>query len=276
MLRTLHVQRDSVADGAATAETLLTANEQIFAVHYAESRNHYAAYRTAFPDKCEGKTNPALYRAACDMLRRPNVLAAIEDIRAQMNAQTLVRATDLMRDLVDIVDANPNELIKLEKFNCRNCHGIDYHYQWRDPSELARAMDAYMKEQAAPKKKGKIPLRMPDPSGGFGFEMRADPALDCPNCLGDGFTRVTPMDTTKLSPQARKLYKGVKQKGDGSIEILMHDQMAARDMLIKMLGAYKDPKQVAPPTSGGTDALELPENITPEDAQRKYLSLVKT
>ena len=137
-------------------------------------------------------------------------------------------------------------------------------------------MDAYMKDQASKPKKGKAPLVMPDPSGGFGFDMRADPAPECPHCLGDGWTRVTPMDTTKLSPQARKLFKGVKQKGDGSIEILMHDQMEARDMLIKMLGAYKDPKQVAPPPPPNSDALEMPENITPEMAQQKYLALVKT
>ena len=276
MLKRIHVQAEAVAEGLATAEILLTPQESIFATHYAESRNHYAALRAAYPDMCNGKSNPTIFRAACNILKRPHVLAAIEEVRAQMNAQSLIRATDIMRDLVDIVDANPNELIKLEKFNCRHCHGIDYGYQWRDAGELARAIDAYNKAIAGPKKKGAPPPRMPVASGGFGFDMRADPAPECPHCMGEGFTRVTPMDTTKLSPQARKLFKGVKQKADGSIEILMHDQMAARDMLIKMLGAYKDPKQVAPPTPGGSDALEMPENVTPEDAQRKYLSLIKS
>ncbi len=276
MLRPLHTIVDAVADGTATAELLLTPQESIFATHYAESRNHYAALRAAYPDMCNGKSNPTIFRAACNILKRPHVLAAIEEVRAQMNAQTLVRATDIMRDLVDIVDANPNELIKLEKFNCRHCHGIDYAWQWRDATELARAMDAYMIAQSKKPKKGALPPKMPDPSGGFGFDMRADPAPECPHCMGEGFTRVTPMDTTKLSPQARKLFKGVKQKADGSIEILMHDQMQARDMLIKMLGAYKDPKQVAPQTPGGSGALEMPENVTPEAAQQKYLALIKS
>lgn len=261
--------------GTGDALLLLTPQESIFVAHYAESRNHYAAYRTAYPID-QGASNSTVYRRACEVLRRAHVIAAIGVLRDQMNAQTLVRATDLMRDLVDIVDANPNELIKLEKFNCRHCHGVDHAYQWTDPAELARAMDAYMIASAKPSKKGAPQPRMPDPSGGFGFAMRGDPAPECPHCLGEGFTRVTPMDTTKLSPQARKLFKGVRQKADGSIEILMHDQMQARDMLIKMLGAYKDPKQVAPPTPGGQGALEMPKDATPEDAQRTYLALIKS
>lgn len=281
MLRATQAQRANVADGTATAETLCTANESIFAQHYAESRNHYAAFRVAYPDACDGRTNPAIYRQACDVLRRPHVIAAIEDIRAQINAQTIVRATDILRDLTDIADANPNELIKLEKLNCRHCHGVDHGYQWRDAAELAKALDVHMRVSAAyqaattkERKKLQKPGPMPQASGGFGFDMRGDPAPECPHCLGDGFTRVTPMDTTKLSPQARKLYKGVKQKADGSIEILMHDQMAARDMIIKMLGAYKDPKQAAP-QQPNDDARLVPEGATIEQAQQTYLALVK-
>jgi phage terminase small subunit len=268
MLRPVHTQIEAVAAGNATAEILCTPQESIFATHYAESRNHYAALRAAYPDLCNGKSNPTIYRAACNILSRPHVLHAIEEVRAMMNAQTLVRATDIMRDLVDIVDANPNELVSVEKYNCRYCHGIDYGMQWVDAAELALALDAWMSR----KKKTGSP---PSASGGFGFQHKGEPARDCPHCLGDGIEKRIVHDTTRLSPQARKLLKSVEQNADGSVRIVMHDQMLARDMLIKMLGAYKDPKQVAPPAPPGS--LEsIDKDATPEDAQRAYLSLIKT
>lgn len=261
-----------VDDPGADPQFLLTAQESIFVGHFVESRNHFAAYRTAFPDR-SGESNSTMYRRACEVLRRPHVIAAVQLLRDQMNADTLVRATDMLRDLVDIANANPNDLIKLEKYNCRHCHGVDHAYQWRDAVELARAMDRYMAAQGKPAKKGEAALRMPDASGGFGFKVKGEPVDECPACLGEGHTRITPMDTTKLSPQARKLFKGVKQKGDGSIEILMHDQMAARDMIIKMLGAYKDPKQATPLQPHEITA--IPADATAEQAQLEYLKLVK-
>jgi phage terminase small subunit len=142
-------------------------------------------------------------------------------------------------------------------------------------------MDAYMldiatydKAVAAKLRKKPAKPTMPNASGGVGFEVRRDPHPDCPNCIGEGHTRVTAQDTTKLSPQARKLFKGVKAKPDGTIEILMHDQMQARDMIIKMLGAYKDPKQATPVIPG--EARDIPEDATPEQAQAAYLTLVKS
>lgn len=260
---------------------LLTPQESVFVQIYSESRNHFAAYRAAYPT--DAASNSTAYRRACEVLRRPHVIAAVGVMRDQMNADTLVRATDMLRDLVDIANANPNELIKLERHNCRHCHGTDHGWQWRDAKELARALDHHLHIVAvweaasgAERKKLKLvkPGAMSSAVGGFGFEPRRDPSPECPHCMGEGFVRVAPCDTTKLSPQALKLLKGVKQKADGSIEILMHDQMQARDMIIKMLGAYKDPKQAAPPTPGGS--LEpIDKDATPEDAQRAYLTLIK-
>lgn len=251
---------------------MLTAQESIFVGHFVESRNHFAAYRTAFPDRGD-ESNSTMYRRACEVLRRPHILAAVQLLRDQMNADTLVRATDMLRDLVDIANANPNDLIRLEKYNCRHCHGVDHAWQWRDANELARSMDNYTASIGKKPKKGEAPLRMPDPTGGFGFKVKGQPHEDCPACLGEGHARITPMDTTKLSPQARKLFKGIKEKGDGSIEILMHDQMEARDMIIKMLGAYKDPKQATPLQPHEITA--IPADATVEQAQLEYLKLVK-
>jgi phage terminase small subunit len=270
----------SIVDtGEGDPSLMLTPQESIFAQHYVESRNFFAAYRSAYPT--DGASNSTSYRRAREVLQRPHVMAAVQLLRDQANAETLIRATDLMRDLVDIVSANPNDIVSIERNNCRHCHGANHGAQWIDAGELARAMDAFIKQQklwdSTPvKKRGKMQQpKAPDASGGFGFVMKRDPAPDCPYCMGEGHAREVLRDTTRLSPQARKLYKGVRMTAAGPV-IEMHDQMQARDMLIKMLGAYKDPKQVAPPSAGGTGALEMPENVTPEDAQRKYLSLIKS
>jgi hypothetical protein len=45
-------------------------------------------------------------------------------------------------------------------------------------------------------------------------------------------------DLSKLSGPAGRLLKGVRQKADGSIEVMLHDQLAAADMLNKMQAAY--------------------------------------
>lgn len=252
--------------GGGDATLLLTPQESVFVQVYAESRNHFAAYRAAYPIDV-GASNSTAYRRACEVLRRPHIIAAVGVLRDQMNADTLVRATDMLRDLVDIASANPNELVSVEKYNCRQCHGIDHAPQWIDAGELARALDKWLN---AKKKSGP----MPSAAGGFGFEIKGEPAPDCPTCLGDGIERRIVRDTTKLSPQARKLLKSVDVAADGSVRIVMHDQMQARDMIIKMLGAYKDPKQAAPPTPGGS--LEpIDKDATPEDAQRAYLTLIK-
>jgi hypothetical protein len=49
---------------------------------------------------------------------------------------------------------------------------------------------------------------------------------------------VTPTD--ELSPSARKLLKGIRQKASGEIEIRLHDQLEAADMLSRLQGAYID------------------------------------
>lgn len=47
-------------------------------------------------------------------------------------------------------------------------------------------------------------------------------------------------DTTRLSPKAAKLYAGAKVDKHGRIEVLMHDQQAARVTILKVLGAMAE------------------------------------
>lgn len=263
------IQSETFASGV-DIETCLTAREAIFVQWYVDTRNVMQAYRQAY-DVATDARPASVYVAGMNVLKSKKVMLAVREAQDRAAAETIVKAADMLQDLYDIATADPNELTKGQLFACRHCHGVDFQEQWRDPQELARAMDAYLRQpQKLPKGVKRLP--MPTALGGFGYDHNAEPNPICPRCYGDGRFHARPPDTTKLTPKARKLYKGLEVKADGTIKVLMHDQMQARDMIIKMLGAYKDGKagQVAPGT-----AAPIPSDATPEEAQRAYLKLVQ-
>ncbi len=257
----------------------LTAREQVFVHWYAETRNLIQSYKQSY-NVSPTANQSTMYREAGEVLKRQHVRRAIAEAQDRAAQETIIRAAQMLQDLVDIADADPNELIKVETFNCRHCQGVEFKWQWADAMELARAVDDYMRKCAEFEEyKGKKPPPRPrkpaDASGGFGFKLKGEPNPVCPHCYGDGIRRETVGDTTRLSPRARKLYKGAKVKADGSIEILMHDQIQARDMVIKMLGAYKDGRGIQGQGTGG-DAQPIAEGATADEAQRAYLKLVQS
>lgn len=255
----------------------LTHRELLFAQHYVENRNALAAYRAAY-DVGTAK-NSALWTEAKNILRRPHVARKCRELQDEVDAATVVRAVQILQDCVDIFEADPNELIAIVRDSCRFCHGVGFAYQWRDAMELAKAHDRYRIDLAAceayeGRKPPERPIAPADASGGFGFDHTADPHPGCATCYGEGVVRHVVQDTTKLSPRARKLFKGVEVKGNGDIKILMHDQMQARDMAIKMIGGYKDASGTK---FGGTtaDHLVIDEGVSQEQAAAAYMKLVK-
>ena len=64
------------------------------------------------------------------------------------------------------------------------------------------------------------------------------PREDCTTCHGYGAQRLVITPTDQLSSAARRLIKGVKQKSDGSIEVQLHDAIAASDQLNRMQSVY--------------------------------------
>jgi phage terminase small subunit len=203
-----------------------------FALDFAANGNASRAYREAF-DTVDMSPN-TIKRMAYDLKHSPRVVARVRELQAAAAERTVISVQARMEWLRDIVEADPNELVQHVRVNCRHCHGVGFAWRWRDAGELARALDAYMGSLAAPK-----PLPRPaDASGGFGFDPNGDPHTDCPRCNGEGIGRTIIADTTKLSGPARRLLKGIREKADGSIEVLMHDQLAAADQLNKLQAAY--------------------------------------
>jgi phage terminase small subunit len=182
--------------------------------------------------------------------------AVAQHIRARLAAAaegTIISVRARMVHLQMIVEADPSEIISIVGSNCRHCHGEGHAYQWRDEAELNRALDRYQRSLT-----GLRPLQAPDASGGFGFRGNGEPHSDCPACNGEGLARTQITPTSEWSPAARKLFKGAKQKANGEIEIIFHDQLQVAHQLNQMQGCYSDtrvnlnasftPKSAAIPT----------------------------
>lgn len=73
------------------------------------------------------------------------------------------------------------------------------------------------------------------------IEKHAEPNEVCLGCGGHGVRRVVLADTDKVSPGARRLFKGVELDQWGGVKkLLLHDQMAARVELHKLKGLHVD------------------------------------
>lgn len=247
-------------------------DERFAAALVIHGNNATEAYLAVRPDTTAAR--PSIWAMACRWRGRPDISMRYNQLRAASLAVNGIDLASLVADIHDIATADPNELVRPIKGCCRHCHGIGYKYQWRDADEYVAACDAI--EQANEDKRNAAPpgarireKALPDFEGGEGFNPHTHPNPACPECMGVGTTHVMISDTTQLSPKAAKLYKGIKMTSTGP-EILMHDQQAARDMLNRMAGVYKD----APPLPGGSADGGVPEGVALEDAGDVYMQLV--
>lgn len=236
------------------------------------------AFREVFPGRAELATRNSLWVMAHRVASDPRVDARYNALRTESLARVSVSLATLVQDLHDIATADPRELVRTVIVNCRHCHGVGFAYQWIDENEYCDACDKVQadndlrREQSTTKRTVDKPL--PTCEGGFGFNVTIGPNDACPQCLGAGLRHTIVADMGELSDKGRKLYKGVKIKGDGSLEILMHDQMAARDQLHRMAGAYKDgAKLPGDPGADPGDAIDM-RVVTPDSAKDLYMSLV--
>lgn len=235
--------------------------------------NATEAYLDAFPNTIAKR--PAVWARACRLRGRPDIRMRYHQLRAAALAAVGIDLASLVADTFEIAEADPNEIIRAFSGCCRHCHGIDHKWQWRDAEEYVAECDAIEaanedRRNAAPQGARVRDKPLPSYDGGEGYDPHAKPNAACPQCMGVGLRHVVLADTTELSPGARKLYKGIKVKGDGSLEVLFHDQMQARDMLHRMAGVYKD----APPLPGGSADGGVPGDVAIEDAGDVYMQLV--
>lgn len=166
----------------------------------------------------------------------------------------------VLQDAVEVMQADPSDLITYRRLNCRHCHGMNHAYRWRDEAEfweaLAEASDRLAQwEEADPRARARKRPTLPTNDGGYGFTRLAPPAPGCPQCEGEGIAEARIADIRTLSGPARRLYAGVKVKKDGSLEVLTRDKDAARVLLGKYAGVVVD--QVKHTGAVGLVALQL-------------------
>lgn len=232
-----------------SSSPLTVATHEAFAQAVVRLETASDAYREVFADQVGAMSNVAVWQAACRFKARTDIANRIGYLRAEALRHSQVEVVEMIHDLVDIIRADPNELMRTVVVNCRHCHGEEHRYQW-DGAEYAKACDDIAAANVAIEAKGGKPRPLPELLGGFGWDAMADPHPMCPNCYGAGVMHTIIADTTKLSKSASKLYKGLKIKGNGDREVLMHDQMQARDQLHRLVGAYKDSLAIPlPPAS---------------------------
>ena len=144
----------------------------------------------------------------------------------------------LLQNFTYTAYADPRELVEHYRGACRFCHGKMNRWQYT-AGEWDKIMSDYAEKQEKAAAAEKPMPAAPDPKGGTGFNRRADPNPDCPECAGDGEGRTVVKDTRNLSPAGLALYAGVKEGKDG-IEVKMQDQGKARETLAKIRKLYED------------------------------------
>lgn len=201
---------------------------EAFCREYCKSRNATDAYRKAGYAPKNADAN------AIRLMVNDGIKARIAELDAEIGKRVMMDAEAVVRRYVDIATADPNELIQNRVGACRYCWGDGHEYQWRTREEYHTAVSKWLQIPDDKKVYGN-----PEPSedGGFGYRRTLAPHPDCPSCDGFGQVFQVAPDTTRLSRQALALYAGVKQTKDG-LEIKMHDQLRALDMVAKHLGVF--------------------------------------
>jgi hypothetical protein len=232
VLRTAPDTANSSAALVPAKPTGLTQRQENFARLFVETGVAVDAYLGAY--RAERTSRASARVEAWRLLRKPAVAARVQELQDAVADRSTRSTAALIRDLEEMVDADPNELARIAVSCCRHCHGQGGGYQWRDAQELAQAMERYLATAGTPK-----PEPAPDASGGYGFDLGNEPNPDCLHCGGAGIPRVVFNSSTDVSLGARRLLRGIELFPDGSLKrVLLHDQAALRIELHKLRGLH--------------------------------------
>lgn len=198
---------------------------------------------------------------ATRLLAEPNIMELVDAEMARVSQEARVEAADVLRDWLALATADPCKVVKVRRLNCRHCWGEGHAYQWT-AQEYAQACDAALDAPTKSKAKPKLP----DCSGGLGYNRAADPNPDCPECGGEGVVDVFCADLDTLTGPERKLIQSVKQTPGGGIEVKLRDQDAALSNLARYLGLLIEKRELTgkngKPLLTASVPLELPTDAS--------------
>ncbi|AVS68142.1 terminase [Paracidovorax avenae] len=197
-----------------------------------------------------------------DLLRRPQIQAAIAEARKAQQERTQISADRVVLEAWNIVTADPRDLVQVKVGCCRYCHGEGHKRQ--------RTLAEYNTERSRFRATGGKDVDWEE-EGGIGYSPLRAPHPLCPECHGDGCPRVVLGDTRSLSPATLALYAGAKH-GKHGIEVQMHDKGVFAEKLFRHLGLYeKDNQQQTDPLAallhaiaGGASNGFAPKAVDPE------------
>ena len=235
-----------------------------------EGVNNSDAYRRCY--NVERLKAATIHRAAHDLRHDPDVTAEIDKRLVERRAASIRNAADVANEFLRIGFADPGEIVQHRRLCCRFCHGDSHAYQWRDEHEFNEAMRAWENDEQArlaakgPKRKGRP---QPTDLGGYGFKANASPHPECPKCDGEGTPDVFIADTTKMSPEQRRLIERVKVTKEG-IEIRFRNQSDALTKAGQMLGGFKQTVVLQNPDGSPVNAAPTVVALTADEAAAKY------
>lgn len=223
----------------------LTPKQRRFVNEYCVDENAtQAAIRAGYSENGAGQQAHLL-------LKNIEIAGAIAERMEEVAVAASVTPEMVLREWAKIAFADPNELVDVRRTCCRNCHGYGHQYQWTE-AEFSAAVDKAV-DSGKP---------APDGMGGFGFDPKASPHPDCPECGGDGVAQVYVADTRKL--KRHPLYAGAEQTRNG-IKVNMRDKDAALFNLSRYLGMQIDRKEISGPGGGPLGVVGLTADDLTDD-----------
>lgn len=203
------------------AEELMDSNLspkiKLFIAEYLKDQNATAAAERA------GYSDPNYGR---QLIANPNVAQAIAHQQKASIARTLADADEVLAQMWQLATFDANQLSQYRRGACRYCWGFGHHYQWRDAVEF---------DEETAKVEGREGARLPEDTGGYGYDHNKEPNPECPRCNGDGIGQPYFPDTRKLPAVSRLAYSGVKV-GKNGVEITAISRERMFEAVMKRLG----------------------------------------
>ena len=209
-------QKDKSAD-ALVDDDGLTAQQRLFVAEYLKDHNATAAAARA------GYSDPNYGR---QLIANPNVAQAIAQQQKASIARTLGSADEVLAQMWQLATFDANQLSQYRRGACRYCWGFGHHYQWRDAVEF---------DEETAKVEGREGARLPQDTGGYGYDHNREPNPECPRCNGDGIGQPYFPDTRKLPTVSRLAYSGVKV-GKNGVEVTAISRERMFEAVMKRLG----------------------------------------
>lgn len=208
-------QKEKIADELVESE--LTAQQKRFVAEYLIDQNATAAAaRACYSDSSYGR----------QLLTIPHVAQAIAQQQKASLVRTLASADEVLSQMWQLATFDANELSQYRRGACRYCWGFGHHYQWRDVVEF---------DEETVKTEGREGARLPEDTGGYGYDHNKEPNSECPRCNGDGIGQPYFPDTRKLPAVSRLAYSGVKV-GKNGVEITAISRERMFEAVMKRLG----------------------------------------